>query len=89
MLHDEINKEKNWYFYGIEFGDYESGEFTSECLIATDKPINSDRDLLKYWPQIEPELLMVWGRVEHWEEYSISIDGDDAELATYIELMEG
>jgi hypothetical protein len=87
MLHDEIDKNKTWYFYGLNFGD-EQDEFTSHCLIAVDKSISSDSELLDYWSQIEPNLFFVWGHVIDWTEYSISLDEDDAELATYIELME-
>jgi hypothetical protein len=88
MLRDEINKNKDWYFYGLEFGDDETNKFTSNCLIATDRPINSDKELLDYWSQIEPNLYFVYGHVIEWMEYSMDIYDDDAVLAEYIELME-
>jgi hypothetical protein len=87
MLYDEINKNKNWHFYGLDFGD-EQEEFTSHCLIAVNKSIGNDRELLEYWSQIEPNLFFVWGHVIDWTEYNIDLGDDDAELATYIELME-
>jgi hypothetical protein len=73
-------------YYGIVFAD-DNGQFDSEPLIAINKQINSEKDLQKYWSQIEPNL-MAWGSVIDFTEYNIDPEEDDAELATYIYIEE-
>jgi hypothetical protein len=89
MQEKRYNLEKYNNFYVLEFGDDETNEFTSETLIATNKPINSDRELLKYWNQIEPELYFVYGHVIDFYEVAVSVGDDDSTMATYIDIMEG
>ena len=73
-------------YYQIDFVDDEDPENTSFILIAINKSIYEDKDLLDLWPQIEPHLFGVWGHVTGWTWYDIDPQEDDAGLATYIFL---
>jgi hypothetical protein len=83
MLHDEIDKNKSWHFYGITLDGDEL-----EWLIATNIYI-TENDLLKYWNQIEPHLFFAYGNLVSFAEYdTLGVDSDEADITEFIELME-
>ena len=85
---EHFEQWENIYYYEMDFADDEDETNTSHELIAVNVPIDSNADMLYYWPEIKRHTWSVWGHMTDFTQYDIDIEEDDAELATYIYIDE-